>query len=298
MKKLLLTILLLCLFLTLAGFVQAEKTTIIDYPDLSGATKPGKADPGEELPRLIQYIFIFSLSIVGVIGLAAITIGAFGYLTAVGNPQKAADAKDKIFSALLGIILLLGSFLLLRTINPDLLKLGVDVPKVTVNIPDTKEEGVCRFLSASWDKDNIDAGESAILTIKWDKESCKGKTLEKVNLPIRQERTGTDLGCGKTKTEIEKILKLSFPNNSPFAYTYTFNKHCKKDLTSGINFPQPACMAPKPTDPKLIICNYKEKDEDKDEPGKETFYIKGTIKVNGQSEQDVPQLKIIVIDNK
>jgi len=127
MKKLLLTILLLFIFFAWAGFAQATTTIVKDYPELPGTDKPGEARKGEELPQFIKYLFVFSLSIVGIIGLAAIIIGAFGYLTAVGNPQKAAKAKEQIFSALLGIILLLGSYLLLRVINPDLLSLGVEL---------------------------------------------------------------------------------------------------------------------------------------------------------------------------
>ena len=299
MKRYFSIIFLVIILLGLASSAQAITTIVKDYPELSGTKRPGEAEPGDALPQFIKYVFVFSLSIVGIIGLAAIVIAAFGYLTAVGNPQKAADANDKILSALLGIILLLGSFLLLRTINPDLLRLGVEAPPVTVVVsPNGNGDELtgCRFLPASWDKEIIDAGDSATLTISWDEQSCTGTTLKKVKLPIRQERYGTDLGCGKTKTEIENILKNSFPNNSPVTYTYTFNKHCKKDLASGINFPQTACMALKTKDPKLVICNYKEKDKDKNEPGEETFYIKGTIEVNGQSEQDVPELKIRVKD--
>ena len=154
MKRYFSIIFLVIILLGLAGSAQAITTIVKDYPELSGATRPGEAEPGDALPQFIKYVFIFSLSIVGIIGLAAIVIAAFGYLTAVGNPQKAADAKDKILSALLGIILLLGSFLLLRTINPDLLRLGVEAPPAIVDVPSNGDNGDepslgCRLLKAS-----------------------------------------------------------------------------------------------------------------------------------------------------
>lgn len=153
MKKLLLTILLLSIFFALAGFAQATTTIVKDYPELPGTDKPGEAKKGEELPQFIKYLFIFSLSIVGIIGLAAIIIGAFGYLTAVGNPEKAAKAKEQIFSALLGILLLLGSYLLLRVINPDLLSLGVKLEPVEIENKETPADSYacyCCCFGGSW----------------------------------------------------------------------------------------------------------------------------------------------------
>jgi len=120
MKKYLLITLLVIIVLGLAGSIQATTTIIQDYPEIGGIS-PQKE--GTTLPHLVKYIFLFAIGIAGIVGLLAIIIGAFGYLTAVGNPQKASDAKDKIISALLGLLLLLGSYLLLNIINPDLLKL-------------------------------------------------------------------------------------------------------------------------------------------------------------------------------
>jgi hypothetical protein len=123
--------------------VQAVKT-IVTYPELDGAIVPGgDVKPGEELPQFIKYIFTFSLGAVGVLGLLAIIFGAFTYLTAVGNPQQAAKAKEQIFSALLGILLLLGSYILLNTINPDLIKLGVKLESIEFEERDTNKYYSC-----------------------------------------------------------------------------------------------------------------------------------------------------------
>ena len=78
---------------------------------------------GQELPSYINYLFIFSLGLVTILALTQMIIGGITYILAAGNAAKMEDAKDMIFQALLGAGLLLVSYLLLRTINPDLVNL-------------------------------------------------------------------------------------------------------------------------------------------------------------------------------
>ena len=98
MKRYIKIIIISIILFSVIGFAQAATTIIKDYPEIGGIN-PGKE--GTTLPDFIKYIFLFSLTIVGIVGLLAIIIGAFGYLTAVGNPQKASEAKNKIISAIL-----------------------------------------------------------------------------------------------------------------------------------------------------------------------------------------------------
>jgi hypothetical protein len=76
------------------------------------------------LPEYIVAIFNFALMIIGLICFGALLYGGFRYLTSAGKPAALADAKDQIFSALLGLIILLSSWLILNTINPELLILN------------------------------------------------------------------------------------------------------------------------------------------------------------------------------
>ncbi|KKS27342.1 MAG: hypothetical protein UU84_C0006G0003 [Candidatus Yanofskybacteria bacterium GW2011_GWC2_41_9] len=78
---------------------------------------------GQELPSYINYLFIFSLGLVTILALTQMIIGGITYILAAGNAAKVEDAKDMIFQALLGVGILLISYLLLRTINPDLVNL-------------------------------------------------------------------------------------------------------------------------------------------------------------------------------
>ena len=78
---------------------------------------------GQELPSYINYLFIFSLGLVTILALTQLIIGGITYILAAGNAAKVEDAKDMILQALLGVGILLISYLLLRTINPDLVNL-------------------------------------------------------------------------------------------------------------------------------------------------------------------------------
>ncbi len=150
MKKGFLIILLLVILFGLAGSVQAIDTIVKSYPNL-----PGAPDPTAGIPQYIRYIFVFSLGVVGIVAFISILLAAFGYVTSVGNPQKATAAKDRIFSSLLGILLLLGSYLLLNAINPDLLRFKITGEKVDIPVSTEEAATGCRLTGAYWDKPEI-----------------------------------------------------------------------------------------------------------------------------------------------
>lgn len=84
---------------------------------------PGAPAPSSGLPEYIKYLFIFGLSLIGFLALGQMMLGGLTYILAAGNVSKVEDAKNTIQQALLGLGLLLVSYLLLRTINPDLVNL-------------------------------------------------------------------------------------------------------------------------------------------------------------------------------
>lgn len=71
-----------------------------------------------------------------------VAIGGVIWLTSGGNPQKIGQAKSYIVSAVIGIILLMGSYLILSNINSDLVNLdGINVMVLT-----EKEYGCCQVM--------------------------------------------------------------------------------------------------------------------------------------------------------
>jgi hypothetical protein len=83
---------------------------------------PG-AQPTSEFIPYLKSIINFGFAIIGILALFMLIIGAYQYLMAVGS-GNASDAKDTITSALLGLILGLTAWIILNTINPDLVNMN------------------------------------------------------------------------------------------------------------------------------------------------------------------------------
>jgi hypothetical protein len=83
---------------------------------------------GGTLSTYLEMIFAFAISIAGILAVLMIVIGGIQYMTAYGNPGRLQNAKDRIFYAILGLLLAISAWLILYTINPDLIKGGLAIP--------------------------------------------------------------------------------------------------------------------------------------------------------------------------
>lgn len=288
MKKYLPIIFLITiLFLGLINAIHAQTkdypTIVEDYPNLPACENNAQCHPGQAefgFPQFIKYIYLFALGIVGIIGFVAIIMAAFGYVTSAGNPQQASNAKDKIISALLGLLLLLGSVVLLNMINPDFLKLKLEAPAVTVDVPtETPPTTGCRYEKATWKPTTLNAGQSATLTIK--KVGCTQAETQNdtVFIDLRQVSPGVskDLVCDR----ITNAGKFIGATDTQWVKEYTMDKYC-----TDIKVP---CKNPLYLGP--IICNM-QKDK------AESFYLTGWIERPDQPKQYIPQINITVIDGR
>jgi len=77
----------------------------------------------KNLGDYIKTIYIWVVGIGGLLASIMLIRGGFLYLTSAGSSQRVTDAKARIGGAILGLLLLLGSYTLLYTINPDLVQL-------------------------------------------------------------------------------------------------------------------------------------------------------------------------------
>jgi hypothetical protein len=113
---------LLFLILTASGFCLAEDRKLeIQYPVIGDQTVPAYVTT--LLPDYIKYIFYLAISIAGLLAFGALIYGGVRWLTSAGNPASMSDAKDQIFAGILGLIILLASWLFLNTLNPQLVVL-------------------------------------------------------------------------------------------------------------------------------------------------------------------------------
>lgn len=78
---------------------------------------------GEGIAGYVARLYQFGLMIVGLIALGGLVFGALKYTLSAGNVVTQQDAKDQILAAIYGLLILLGAYLILATINPDLVNL-------------------------------------------------------------------------------------------------------------------------------------------------------------------------------
>jgi len=96
----------------------------------------GKISVDSEI--LYKYISSWYNFVVGVVGILAAVIimwGGFKWLTSRGNSAAISDAKDRIWSAIIGLVLVFLSYILLNLINPRLLNIYLpELPSNTIKI--------------------------------------------------------------------------------------------------------------------------------------------------------------------
>lgn len=71
-------------------------------------------------PRLAQVVARFMhllLNIIGIVGIVAFVISGLIYLTSAGSPDQAEQAKRALFYAITGLIVGIGAFIIVATVN-------------------------------------------------------------------------------------------------------------------------------------------------------------------------------------
>ncbi len=112
------SILLLFFSLLLINVALAQERPLeAEYPEIQGF-KPETV--AANLPQYVKYIFNFAIAIVGLIAFGVLVWAGIRYLTSVGNPKETAESKKQILAVILGLLILLFSYLILTTINPQL----------------------------------------------------------------------------------------------------------------------------------------------------------------------------------
>ncbi len=91
-------------------------------PAIPGLNTTGaNAAPGAFIANFYQ----FALLISGILAFGAIVYGGVLHAISAGNPAKQSEGKSWIWSALIGLLLLAGAYIILNTINPNLINLNL-----------------------------------------------------------------------------------------------------------------------------------------------------------------------------
>lgn len=133
-----------------AGFLfSVGDASALDYQLLEKI--PGTSGvSGSDLPGYISAIYRVALIVVTLSAVLMLSIGGFMYLTSAGNTSSISTAKGIIYDSLIGLVIALSAWLILYTINPDLVEITltplppaqiVNIPRPVLGDPDTAPTG-------------------------------------------------------------------------------------------------------------------------------------------------------------
>jgi hypothetical protein len=85
--------------------------------DIGGQTITGPLDPSiDSLGKIITQVLSFLMPIAGIILLFVLISGGYDYMLSQGNPEKIKSGQRKITTGIIGFVLLIISFLVVRLI--------------------------------------------------------------------------------------------------------------------------------------------------------------------------------------
>ncbi|TSC53322.1 MAG: Uncharacterized protein LiPW39_334 [Parcubacteria group bacterium LiPW_39] len=129
-KKIFLLLIIACFLLSFGSALAV--TLEVPLPGTSGSVK-SVSNPAQ----YIQYFFIFGLSLIGFLAVAAMAVGGIMWMMG-GSITSTEKARNIIVGAVSGVVLLLCSYLLLYTIDPSLVNLTPHIKNLgTISAPPT-----------------------------------------------------------------------------------------------------------------------------------------------------------------
>jgi len=104
-----------------------------------GATTTLSSKSTVYIAQMVKAFYDYGVGIAGILAAIMLMAGGLLWLTSAGNSSRIEQAKNLIFSSIIGLVLLFGAWMMLKTINPNLVDFGINsVPIIetiqTVNI--------------------------------------------------------------------------------------------------------------------------------------------------------------------
>jgi len=266
-KKILKTIFFSALTLELAGLLflaapqnvqaQAFDTNALDFqPQISipgssfqntATTAVGKYNAAsgtmesDILAKYVIAIYNYGLAIVGILGAIMLMAGGLIWLTSGGNTTKIGQAKELMTGSIIGMIILLGAWMILNTINPNLVSLkGIPVTviakianptpccnkylgpkeKIVMTFTDKPDESVCES-----DSPECTGNQQCLETEIVDKTTKKNLwgCLDPAKIICCQYKSTNPLETEPYSCETRMISGKGFCSNPPNTYAYDTN---------------------------------------------------------------------------
>jgi len=172
----------------------------------------GNFDVFENMADFFQKYFIYVVSIGGFIAATILVMAGFTWATSAGSPERITQAKGYITSSLTGSVLLLGSYTLLYTINPDLVRFRL--PMVYMLRPIVQ--------GAEWCKDL--QGANTMVAQKDGKASSMEVTPAAFNIPVNPTLT---------PEKLKSVAPSAYPLcNTPYFWKDSNEQTCRGHVCS------------------------------------------------------------------
>jgi hypothetical protein len=239
MKKFFLVSSLLSIF-AVPIFVFAQTNISISSSVPGMGTVTSSTPPG----AYISGFYNFALMIGGVLAFGAIVYGGVLYAASMGNPSRQSEGKEWIKSALLGLLLLAGAYLVLYTINPELVDLSLPT-LAPINIQ-TPSEG-----NQSGGSVTCTPASSGPCSVTQLKSTCLGSSANSASEICNAESSGNAVAGGDISTNGQPVsiglfqINLSANTiaglNCPSAFNHSWHVGSPSTITNPTLYAQ--CVA-------------------------------------------------------
>ncbi len=155
MKALKKTIPIVFLLFLFAGSVASGNTLEIDYPEIGGF-RPVYEETGG-ISEYLLYITQFLIGLSIVVTVFSLVKAGILWMTSAGKPLKIKESKEQLSSALMGLLIILFSFVFLSAIDPTLLELK---ELEVIEVEETHPPGVYLSLSGEFPDEVEEEGEA------------------------------------------------------------------------------------------------------------------------------------------
>ena len=129
--------LVVCVIFPMATFAQGPAPTPINYVplvDLPGTATSDAKGATVELATYLPGIFRLSIAVAGALAVIMIVVGGVQYLSTDAISGKS-EGKERIQNALVGLLLAIGSFVILNTINPATVSFNLSIKRPDPTTP-------------------------------------------------------------------------------------------------------------------------------------------------------------------
>jgi len=226
---------LFCLSIN-SAFAKLE----VAYPTIANQT----LTENTKLPDYIKYIFNISIFIGLIAVFASITVAGVMYFLSPIKAEWLANAKDRVFGALSGLLILILMYLVLVTINPQLSILSQNKLPPNSQPPEEKRaSGLYFYKASSCSDENVSVNTSSLPDFGPQKNRIRGVEVVKNSedntsyISILYENTGLWGKClylDPNQTGCQTV--------EPFAASASIHRYNNKSNSDGVYFYRKTCF--------------------------------------------------------